>query len=209
MQGKDKGLVHYQGRPMAAWVLQTLASQTVVLAVSANRHLPSYADLLTHAVQGAAGPGDPNSFATSGQPMQHQGSMDMVWPDDPDLPPRSGPLAGILTALRHTRTNWLLCVPCDMPHVPADLVHRLLQEAERSGADVVVPLTHHTAQEARHHWACALVHRRTMASTEQLFAAGERKVGNWVRSLNWRSVSFTDNNDFANMNTLETLHGRP
>ncbi len=40
--GRDKGLVHRRGRPMAAWGLDWLAPWCTVRVVSANRHLSRY-----------------------------------------------------------------------------------------------------------------------------------------------------------------------
>jgi molybdopterin-guanine dinucleotide biosynthesis protein A len=62
-----------------------------------------------------------------------------VLPDTlPDFP---GPLAGVLAALEAVDTGWLLVVPCDTPHLPADLASRLLQAAQRekpAGANLTV-----------------------------------------------------------------------
>jgi molybdenum cofactor guanylyltransferase len=192
MQGRDKGLIPYQGQPLGEWVLQALAPQTDVLAVSANRNLSDYQAMLAR---------QPQSPIVAQAPLA-------VWPDDPDLPPASGPLAGILTALRHCQTEWLLVAPCDIPHLPADLVERLMAEASRVQADIAVPLTHEADGATHLHWACALVHKRVCPETEALFVTGERKVGNWVRSQRWVGVSFAHALAFTNMNTPETLHGR-
>lgn len=192
MNGQDKGLVSYKGRPLADWALENLAAQTHRLMVSANRNLPPYQVLLDH--WQAAAP----------MPAGHPG----VLPDAPDLPASSGPLAGIITALRHCPTDWLMVVPCDMPHLPADLVNRLYTEAQRSHADIVVPKTQTAGKEGRFQWVCALIHKRVCPHTEALFVKGERRAGLWVQSCRWSSVTFADDTAFANMNTLETLHGR-
>ncbi len=191
MQGQDKGLVDYQGQPLATWVLNSLAPQCQTLHISANRNLDRYAQLL-HEATGA-------SSAESSQ---------AVFPDDPDLEPRSGPLAGLITAMRHTDTDWLMVAPCDMPHLPHDLVARLMQQALQSNADIVIPCTESSAQEPRHHWVCGLIRKLVCPDTLHQFVNGERKVGHWVRSQSWSSVSFPDTSAFANMNTLETLRGR-
>lgn len=186
MQGQDKGLVPYNGRPLAAWVLDCLRPQCTTVHIGANRNLPDYKALLY--------------LADSGDQT--------VWPDDANLPPQGGPLAGILTALRHAKTEWLLVAPCDAPHLPEDLAKRLLAHAKQTNADIVIPCTQKSDEEPRYHWVCGLIHTRVCPDTEALFAQGERKVGNWVRSQRWSSVSFDDLNAFANMNTLETLRGR-
>jgi molybdopterin-guanine dinucleotide biosynthesis protein A len=195
MGGQDKGLVNYQGRPLAAWVLEALSPQVDALMVSANRHEAAYRSLLEACAKGSA---------SSVMPSPTQG----VWPDDPDLPRHSGPLAGILTALRHCTTDWLMVVPCDMPHLPPTLVASLLEEAQAHNRDIVVPSTIESDHPPHLHWVCALIHKRVCPHTESMFVKDERKAGNWVRSLNWASVSFADNNAFINVNTPETLHGR-
>ncbi len=187
MGGQDKGLVHYRGRPLASWVLAGLAPQVDDIMISANRNSEAYQALLS----------------------QHDAhKAPCVRADDPDLPARSGPLAGILTALRHCPTEWLLVVPCDTPHLPGTLVSQLLAEAETHQRDIVVPKTMQSGHPPHMHWVCALIHKRVCPQTESLFVKGERKAGNWVRAFNWGSVSFADTNAFINVNTPETLHGR-
>lgn len=195
MQGQDKGLVDYQGRPLAAWVLSCLAPQCRTLRISANRNLAHYEQLRQEADKACA-------KALDAPPAVG------VYPDDPDLEPRSGPLAGIITAMRHTDTEWLMVAPCDMPRLPHDLVARLMQHALQTNADIVIPCTESDSREPRHHWVCGLIRKRVCPDTLHQFVNGERKVGHWVRSQSWSSVSFPDTSAFANINTLETLRGR-
>lgn len=42
MGGQDKGLVDFQGRPLVAWVIDTLAPQVAEIIIVANRNLPAY-----------------------------------------------------------------------------------------------------------------------------------------------------------------------
>lgn len=194
MNGQDKGLLLYQDRPLADWVLSALGPQVGPLLISANRHLPAYEALWRDHVWGMEDTSGPRPPA--------------VFPDDPDLPPHSGPLAGILSALRRCETDWLLAAPCDVPHLPHDLAARLLAQSDVPDADIVVPFTRLATGDSHFHWACALIRKRVCPHTEALFVTGERKLGNWVRSLRWAGVSFPDAAAFTNMNTLETLHGR-
>ncbi len=190
MGGRDKGLVHYRGIPLAAWVLSQLVPQTSRQFAIANRNWPDYARLLHQA--GATTPVN----------------MDAVRPDAADLPVASGPVAGILTALRQTDTPWLMVVPCDTPHLPADLVSRLRGEAARSGANAVVPTTVGCDGEHRAHWACVLLHKDVSPQLEAMFAKEERKLRVCIQSLRWTSVSFEDATAFDNINSPETLNGR-
>ncbi|MDE2401730.1 MAG: molybdenum cofactor guanylyltransferase [Burkholderiales bacterium] len=183
MGGVDKGLQPYQGRPLADWVLDALSKQLCAVNLNANRHLPQYADLLRGV-----------------QPMAE------VWPDDPDIAGSLGPLAGILTGLRRSRTPWLMVASCDAPHIPKDLVERLHQSAVAQGADIAVPVTTTPQGDTHHHWVCALIHTRCKPSLEAALSSGERRVGRWIQSCAWVGVSFAAPADFTNINTLEALH---
>ena len=190
MGGRDKGLVPYLGRPLAAWVLARLVPQTATQFAIANRNLTAYTALLHEA----------HATLPSKTPA--------VSPDAPDLPPASGPLAGMITALRQTNTRWLMVVPCDTPHLPVDLVPHLLAEAKRTDAEAVVPATVGEDGEPQMHWVCVLLRRDASAKLEDLFAQDERKLRVCIQSLNWTSVSFADATAFDNINSLETLNGR-
>lgn len=185
MGGANKGLQTYQGQALASWAIRALRPQVGALHINANRDLASYEALLKAAP------------ASGGH----------VWPDDPDIQTSLGPLAGILTGLRHVTTPWLMVAACDTPALPPALVSRLHQQALAHHADVAVPVTQDADGETRHHWTCALVHTRTRASLEATLAQGERRVGQWVKSGAWIGVSFDDPAAFININTPETLHG--
>lgn len=171
MGGRDKGLVCWQGEALVHHVARRLRPQVTHLAINANRHLADY-----------------EAF---GHP---------VIPDDADLPVDSGPLVGMLTGWRHTRSPWLQFLPCDYPEVPTDLVARLHQEALRTHAQVAVPVTHWKG-EWRHHWACALVHRDLHPSLHTLLHQGERRVRVWLTTHTWCSVCFEPAEAFQNVNT--------
>ncbi len=195
MGGVDKGLQTWRGRPLAQWVMDTLRPQVQGMGISANRNLPHYEQML------------------SGE--QPHGSVHHnlgAHPDDPDLPAFSGPLAGILTGLRHSPTDWLQLAACDTPRLPGNLVERLMSAAHAADADIAVPCTEeagtHGNRETSPHWTCALLHKRVTPDLAAAFVKGDRKVGQWIRSQRWVAVSFAPASDFENMNTLETLDGR-
>lgn len=189
MGGVNKGLQTYRGQPLARWVIQALQAQTGALHVNANRDQAAYAALL----------------AAHGEGPSRGGQ---IWPDDPDIADSLGPLAGILTGLRHATTPWLMAAACDTPALPADLVAQLRQHADQHQVDIAIPITLDANGESRHHWTCALIQPRTRASLEAALAQGERRVGQWVKTQPWIGVSFRDPAAFMNINTLETLHGQ-
>lgn len=193
MGGVNKGLQPWRDQPLALWVIQALKPQTGVLHINANRDRGAYAALLQ------AECGRPGAAATNGQ----------VWPDDPDIAASLGPLAGILTGLRHSTTSWLMAAACDTPSLVSGLVQGLHEQATKHDADIAVPVTRDAHGETRHHWTCALIHTRARASLETaLLMQGERRVGQWIKTQAWIGVSFGDPAAFMNINTLETLHGQ-
>lgn len=191
MGGVDKGLQPFLGQSLAAHALQRLAPQVGQLMVNANRHLPSYKQI--------AAPWDAP-----------------VWPDAlTDFP---GPLAGFLSALSHCTTPWLVCVPCDTPLFPPDLVERMLAAAAAPGqADEVDIVTVHgwepSAPGEQALWRAqpvfCLLHTRLVQSLSDFLASGARKIDRWTALHPSAQVHFDQAQDhpqaFANANTLAEL----
>lgn len=70
-----------------------------------------------------------------GDPMRHGQAVARVIPDDG---PGKGPLAGIVTALRHAAHDQVIIMACDMPGVNAQLIERLKQ-GPKDRSDAFVP----------------------------------------------------------------------
>ncbi|PFG10093.1 MULTISPECIES: molybdenum cofactor guanylyltransferase MobA [unclassified Marinobacter] len=99
MDGKDKGMMHWRGKPMAVWVAEALKAATGSLLISANRSLEEYSrlgDVFTDAPE----------FAGQG--------------------PLAGLLAGLRKAEARGNGAVLVC-PCDTPGVTPALMQLLLQ----------------------------------------------------------------------------------
>ncbi|MEY2839031.1 MAG: molybdenum cofactor guanylyltransferase [Pseudomonadota bacterium] len=172
MGGADKGLLPWQGHPLAWHVAKRLEPQVRLVQVNANRHLSQY----------EAWP----------WPTRH---------DDVDLPPAFGPLAGMLTGLRHCQGDWLLTVPCDTPKLPLDLAMRLLTQAQASGAGIAVPTTQSASEDTpRHHWTCALIRRDLLPTLEAAVGQGHARVRDWITRQPWTGVSFDAVDAFQNFN---------
>lgn len=178
MGGADKGLQALHGRPLAAHVLARLAPQVGTLAISANRHVETYAAL--------------------GAPWHAQVLADTV----PDYP---GPLAGLLAGLAAARTDWLLAAPCDSPWLPADLAARLSTAALAENAGIATVTTTNTAGEVSLHPVFVLL-RTALADDLAVFLnAGERKVRAWYGRHKTVEVAFAEERAFYNINSLQQL----
>jgi molybdopterin-guanine dinucleotide biosynthesis protein A len=120
-----------------------------------------------------------------------------VLPDTlPDFP---GPLAGVLAALDAVNADWLLVVPCDTPHLPADLAQRLLATARQENVPLAV-----AADEARVHHSCFIVRADQRENLAGYLARGERAVRHWQAGLRSATARF-DAACFANLNQPQDL----
>ncbi|MGL4270488.1 MAG: molybdenum cofactor guanylyltransferase MobA [Plesiomonas sp.] len=125
-----------------------------------------------------------HSYAESGYPV-YSDSL-------PDFP---GPLAGMLTALQHSPTDYLVCVPCDSPCFPLDLVSRLFQQIGAASCAIA-----HDGERA--HPVFALLHRRLLPALATSLQQGERRLMAFFQQQHAVTVDFSDQvAAFVNVNT--------
>jgi molybdopterin-guanine dinucleotide biosynthesis protein A len=117
----------------------------------------------------------------------------------PDRTPGAGPLGGIETALSHTIADWNLLLACDMPAVSADFLRGLLDAAERSQADVLVP----AGPTGRLEPLCAVYHRRCCVPVRRALESGIRRVTEALAGLRVAQWNVADPACFENLNTPE------
>lgn len=110
-----------------------------------------------------------------------------------------GPLAGMVTALKQTKADYLLVVPCDCPMLPDDLVVRLLAALEQQQADLAI------ASDGEYEQPVVLLLKPHLATSMQAFLdGGDRKIFLWYSQHKVAVESFADQpNAFININTLE------
>ena len=92
--------------------------------------------------------------------------------------PGAGPLGGIATALRETRSRWNLVIACDMPYLTAEWLEFLLRRASASPADAVVPMNENGAEPM-----CAMYHQRAEPAIRGALENGIRKVTDGLGKL--------------------------
>ncbi|HSP01098.1 MAG TPA: molybdenum cofactor guanylyltransferase MobA [Thioalkalivibrio sp.] len=113
-----------------------------------------------------------------------------------------GPLAGMAAALRHATTDWVQCVPCDTPGLPAQLVQRL-RDALSNNPEALIALPH---DGERMQPLFVLLHRSLLPELDADIAAGRLAVGRWMRDHAHVEVDFSDcPQAFVNLNTPEEL----
>lgn len=110
-----------------------------------------------------------------------------------------GPLAGIATALAHSRREWLLLAPCDNPLLPANYAARMLHAAR----ELQVPLVY-VRKQGREQPLYAIMRRDLCDSLAAYLARGERKVLPWYVSVGAAALDWDDAGlAFDNLNTPE------
>ena len=127
-----------------------------------------------------------------------------------DITGFQGPLAGMLAALNHITTDYILTTPCDAPAVPANLRQRLMEGLLHSGADIAVAHDGNRLQPV-----FSIIPKRLAASLAAYLASGERKIDRWFQQHQLIEVDFSDQaGSFININTPADLahvipHGYP
>ena len=119
-----------------------------------------------------------------------------------DLSPNfSGPLAGILSAMKATTAESLIVLPCDSPLIKAPQVLKLLTHYRKFSADVAIPF-----DGERLHPVFLVLKTHLKDSLESYLASGERKVELWLKAQPYITVDFSDEAAiFCNINTLTEL----
>lgn len=125
-----------------------------------------------------------------------------VWPDA--LADYPGPLAGFLAGLERCTTPFLATVPCDSPHLPADLVARLATGLEANDAELAMAATRE-AGELRLQPVFCMMRTSVMESLLSFTTSGRRKIDAWTATLRTVTVPFDDARAFANANTVDEL----
>ncbi len=112
-----------------------------------------------------------------------------------------GPLAGVLSALENSDSDYVLSVPCDTPLLPLDLVERMVAALQQHDAEACT-----VSDGERLHPVVLLVKRSVLPELRDYLQGGGRKVHDWFYSLSHCSADFSDQPDaFVNINTPQQL----
>jgi len=117
------------------------------------------------------------------------------------LPDYPGPLAGMLSGLLASETEWVVFCSCDTPFVPVDYVQRLWQHKEEA-------LAVWARSSERDHPALALLHRSRAQPLADYLQRGERRLMQFLHEQGGHAVIVhEDEAAFRNVNTPEDLKG--
>src|ERR1700722_1892092 len=114
----------------------------------------------------------------------------------PDEIENCGPLGGLYTALRRTEADWNVLVACDMPHVTEVFLKQLLEAAEGSDGDCLVPEIGGKIDPL-----CAVYHRRLVTAAECSIHRKLFKMQYFVSTLRTSYWRVSDARPLLNVNT--------
>ena len=169
MGGEDKGLISLHGQAMISYAVAMLVPQVGRLLINANRNQERYAHTTGHEVIADAVGG------------------------------YAGPLAGMVSAMRVCDTEFLLCVPCDCPLLPANLGGRLFTALVQEDAEISVAHDGNRLQPV-----FVLMNTGLEASMTAYLQSGQSKIDRWYRQHRLVHADFTDASQlFQNINTTQ------
>ena len=112
-----------------------------------------------------------------------------------------GPLAGLEGASPFILTDFLVVVSCDTPHLPNDLVSRLI--APLAGSTNDSPEISYVHDGVRAQYLCAAMRRDCLTSVTHYLNEGHRAVRDWYKTRHAVTVDFSDcESSFRNYNRL-------
>ena len=167
MGGHDKGLVSVHGQPMIKLIIDQLSLQVDDIIINANRNIEQYRQFHYPVIS------DHNSNEFY------------------------GPLAGMLSAMKESHTDYILSVPCDSPFLPHDMSERLLTTLVSRNADICVVHDGERMQPV-----FALIKTNLANSLQHFLDNGDRKIDLWYKQHHTVLADLSDNKDISlNINT--------
>lgn len=171
MGGQDKGLLEVNGQTMVESIIEQLLPQVSQLIINTNRNIEQY------------------------KKFNHP-----VISDD-NTTDYHGPLAGMLSALKISKTKYVMSVPCDSPFFPANLSTRLLSALINEDADISV-----VHDGKRMQPVFALIKTELRDSLQAFLDNGDRKIDLWYKQHHTVLADCSDYNDISlNINTPDEL----
>lgn len=129
---------------------------------------------------------------------------------DPEPFHGCGPLAGLLTGLRHSRSDWLALLPIDCPFFPAQAFLQAVDRAEPGDR----ALGFLQQQSGKEQWLPGLYHRALIPKVEKALKAEQLSLKRLVDSVSHRFLPWCaahedgggpicEERAFSNLNTPE------
>lgn len=128
-------------------------------------------------------------------------------PQIPDKHPQCGPLGGIYSVLKASKTSLNLVVSCDIPLVSISLLEHIVEKAKESNALITLPVDH----DGQLQMMCAVYHKDILPILQQQIDAQAFKMKNLVGMVATEYVEISkehplyQENAFMNVNNPANL----
>ena len=114
----------------------------------------------------------------------------------PDKIAGQGPLMGIASALEVSRSELNFVVACDIPLIDVRFVRRMLAEAQKSRAQIVIP----KSADEKYEPLFAVYHKNVIEVMQKVLSAGGRKISDVFSQCSVRYIKL-EAKRFMNINT--------
>ena len=111
----------------------------------------------------------------------------------------NAPINGLYTALKYSRTDWILLLSCDLPLIDSRVFNKLW-DSKSENSDIVIPVSNDKIQVA-----CGFYQKRIFTKLESEIHNGNYSLFKLVEKLNSYYINFGNNQSFLNMNTKKDL----
>ncbi len=124
----------------------------------------------------------------------------------PDEIPDCGPMGGIYSCLKKSKTSFNLVISCDTPMINQGLLEHIILNI--GDHDIVVP----TERNEHYEPLCAFYHQRNIPTLEKFIRNGNFKLRDVFKIVNFKSLlitrtlSFYKPNLFININSRKALY---
>ena len=111
----------------------------------------------------------------------------------------NAPINGLYTALKYSRTDWILLLSCDLPLIDSRVFNKLW-DSKSENCDIVIPVSNDKIQVT-----CGFYQKRIFTKLESEIQNGNYSLFKLVEKLNPCYINFGNNQSFLNMNTKKDL----
>lgn len=116
----------------------------------------------------------------------------------PDKVPERGPLMGIASALEASTNEFNFVVACDIPEINLSCVNKMLTEAFKSRADIVVPVTGKEKYEP----LFAIYRKSSLEVINKMLSSGKNKITAIFTLCTVKYIEMKDTDWLINLNTI-------
>ena len=109
------------------------------------------------------------------------------------------PIIGLYTALKNTKTDWILLLSCDLPLIDSKVFQKLW-DSKNEKCDAVIPNANGKIQVT-----CGLYHKRNLEKLETEIQNGNYSLIKLLEKINSTFIDFGDDQRLINMNTKKDM----